>query len=30
VRNADPKIGSQMFGNNTRVQLRSGTLNPTA
>ena len=30
VRNADPKIGSQVFMNNTRVQLRSGTLNPTA
>jgi hypothetical protein len=30
VRNADPKVGSQMFGNHTRVQLRSGTLNPTA
>jgi hypothetical protein len=30
TRNADPKIGSQMFGNNTRVQLRTGTLNPSA
>lgn len=30
TRNADPKIGSQMFRNNTRVQLRSGTLNPMA
>jgi hypothetical protein len=28
-RNVDPKIGSQMFLNNTRTQLRTGTLNPT-
>ena len=29
VRNADSKIGSQMFGNNTRMQLRGGALNPS-
>jgi len=28
IRNADPNIGSQMFLNNTRVQLRGGSLNP--
>jgi len=28
VRNADPKIGFQRFLNNTRTQLRGGSLNP--
>jgi len=30
VRNANPAIGSQKFFNNTRVQLRGGTLNPSS